>query len=69
MPDMTPAHALRLAVNLLRGPPRSRSLPSGAASDLSTSELLAETAETLPAIVAVLRDHAPRPPAGGGAAA
>ena len=69
MPDMTPAHAQRLAINVRRGTPRSRRLPSGAAIDSSTADLLAHAAETLHAVVADLRDHALRPPAGGGTAA
>ncbi len=57
MPDMTPADALRLAINLLRDAAESRRMPSGIALDAAAATLHADAAETLEASLASLRDH------------
>lgn len=57
MPNLTPADALRLAINFLRDASESRKMPSGVALDESTAELHADAAETLETSLAALRDH------------
>lgn len=57
MPDMTPADALRLAVNALRDVAESRMMPSGVKLDQATADLHADAAETLDASLAELRNH------------
>ena len=65
MPDMTPADALRLAINVLRDTAESRRMPSGLAIESSTADLHADAAETLEATLADLRDHSLGPSTGG----
>ena len=57
MPDMTPADALRLAINLLRDAAESHRMPSGIALDPAGAELHADAAETLEASLAGLDGH------------
>jgi hypothetical protein len=57
MPDLTPADALRLAINVLRDASESRRMPSGERLDQEASDLHADAAETLEATLAALRDH------------
>ena len=57
MPDMTPADALRLAINVLRDAAESRKMPSGAGLDDATAELHADAAETLETSLSALRAH------------
>ena len=57
MSDMTPADALRLAINVLRDAAESRQTPSGIELDEATAELHADAAETLEASLVDLRRH------------
>jgi hypothetical protein len=57
MADMTPADALRLAINLLRDAAESLRTPSGERLDQASGELHADAAETLETTLAALRDH------------
>jgi hypothetical protein len=57
MPHMTPADALRLAINVLRDAAEAQKMPSGIALDPSTSALHADAADTLEVTLADLRDH------------
>lgn len=57
MPSLTPADALRLAINALRDAAESRRMPSGTELDEATVALHAEAAETLQGSLAELLDH------------
>lgn len=57
MPDLTPADALRLAINALRDVAESRKMPSGIEVDAGTAELHADAAEVLSASLADLKEH------------
>lgn len=57
MSDMTPADALRLAINVLRDSAESYKMPSGTTLDRATAELHADAAETLQTTLEDLRDH------------
>ena len=57
MSGLTPADALRLAINVLRDSAESYKMPSGISLDRATAELHADAAETLKATLADLRDH------------
>lgn len=57
MSDMTPADALRLAINVLQDSAESCKMPCGISLDPATAEVHADAAETLKATVADLRDH------------
>lgn len=57
MPDLTPANALRLAINVLKDAAESRRMPSGAALDQATADLHADAAETLKISLSGLQDH------------
>ena len=54
---MTPADALRLAINVLRDTAESRRMPSGIAIDQPTADLHADAAETLQTSLDGLVDH------------
>ncbi|WP_213957528.1 hypothetical protein [Variovorax sp. dw_954] len=54
---MTPADALRLAINVLRDAAEARKMPSGIALDDATAEMHADAAETLETSLADLRAH------------
>jgi hypothetical protein len=56
-PEMTPADALRLAINALRDVAESRRMPSGIALDADTAALHAQAAQTLEQSLDGLRDH------------
>lgn len=57
MPDMSPADALRLAINVLRDTAESGRMPSGLVLNEATAELHADAADTLEASLAELRGH------------
>ncbi len=54
---MTPADALRLAINVLRDTAESRQMPSGIAIDQATADLHADAADTLQTSLEGLHDH------------
>ena len=54
---MTPADALRLAINVLRDSAESRRMPSGIAIDPSAAELHAQAADTLQSSLDGLAEH------------
>lgn len=54
---MTPADALRLAINVLRDSAESHKMPSGISLDRATADLHADAAETLEATLADLQGH------------
>lgn len=56
MPSLTPADALRLAINALKDAAESRKMPSGIALDQAAVELHVEAAETLESSLAALRE-------------
>ena len=57
MPSLTPADALRLAINALRDVAESRKMPSGEALDAATADLHADAADALSESLAALREH------------
>lgn len=57
MAAMTPADALRLAINLLRDAAEARKMPSGGSLDPAIADLHADAADTLEVTLAELRDH------------
>jgi hypothetical protein len=57
MSGITPADALRLAINVLRDSAEAYMMPSGIALDRATAELHADAAETLESTLEDLRDH------------
>lgn len=57
MPSLTPADALRLAINVLKDAAESRKMPSGIALDQPTADLHADAAETLETSLTALREH------------
>lgn len=57
MPDLTPADALRLAINVLKDVAESQRMPSGIELDQATAALHADAAETLAETLAGLQDH------------
>ena len=57
MPSLTPADALRVAINVLKDAAESRKMPSGIALDQVATELHAAAAETLESSLAALREH------------
>jgi len=54
---VTPADALRLAINVLRDTAESRQMPSGIAIDQATADLHADAADTLQTSLEGLHDH------------
>lgn len=57
MPDLTPADALRLAINVLKDVAESQRMPSGIELDQATAALHADAAETLAETLDGLLDH------------
>jgi hypothetical protein len=57
MSSLTPADALRLAINVLKDTAESRKMPSGIELDQSIADLHADAAETLEATLAALLEQ------------
>lgn len=57
MPDLTPADALRLAINVLNDVAESQRMPSGIKLDQVMAALHADAAETLAETLAGLQDN------------
>lgn len=57
MSSLTPADALRLAINVLMDTAESRKMPSGIELDQSIADLHADAAETLEATLAALLEQ------------
>lgn len=53
--ELTPADALRLAINVLKDTVESQKMPSGIALDAATSSIHADAAEVLGSLLADLR--------------
>lgn len=57
MPNLTPADAIRPAVNVLKNSVESRRMPPGIELNQATVDLHADAAKTLEESLAALADH------------
>ena len=53
--ELTPADALRVAINVLKDAAESRKMPSGIAIDAATSDIHADAAQVLQSLLEDLR--------------